>query len=529
MWCRDAVSIATLSRNGAAPRFITPRSPERATLGPRVADVARALGKPFLPWQHQVADVALELDPATGYLAYESVILVVMRQQGKSELMLPLMTHRSLGFDATLAGWVNARYGTSVAAPGSQRTMYLAQGADQARAKWRDIHLPRIQKSSLADLLIDARLRQNQEQMLWANGSTWVPGSATAKTAGTGDSLDLGVIDEAWAHDARTELGLRPTMLTRPWRQLWIVSMVPGPSRIRPSEWAYLREKIAMGRARVEAGLRSGVCYIEFSAVPGMDPGDPATWYSCMPALGHTVPERAVAADFDAFSLADFEAEYLGWEPKVGTPGWLVVPESVWSGLRDRHTSRPEPIALAISATADQATASIGLAGLLDGDTDRVELQCVDRRPGIEWCVDRLVELAVQWEACAMVVDPSGAAASLIEPLERALDAADVEVPVLRPNSREVSAAAARLVTATGLFGDSDEETPRRRLSHWGQQDLDRSVASANRRYVGTQWRFEAAVPGADMSPVESVALAMWGGDHVDWAGASYDIASSLG
>ena len=35
----------------------------RETLGGAVAEVAEALGTPLMPWQRQVADVAMELDP----------------------------------------------------------------------------------------------------------------------------------------------------------------------------------------------------------------------------------------------------------------------------------------------------------------------------------------------------------------------------------------------------------------------------------------------------------------------------------
>jgi hypothetical protein len=43
------------------PLFATPRDPARETLGGAVAEIAEQLGTPFMPWQRQVADVALEL------------------------------------------------------------------------------------------------------------------------------------------------------------------------------------------------------------------------------------------------------------------------------------------------------------------------------------------------------------------------------------------------------------------------------------------------------------------------------------
>src|SRR5687767_7254756 len=80
------------------PRYSTARRVSRATYGPRVGQVARLLGKPLMPWQQQVADVALEVDPATGLLVYREVVLTVPRQAGKTLLGLAVKTHRCLGF-----------------------------------------------------------------------------------------------------------------------------------------------------------------------------------------------------------------------------------------------------------------------------------------------------------------------------------------------------------------------------------------------------------------------------------------------
>src|SRR5690606_39326101 len=68
------------------PRWATPRSPDRPTLGPRVAEVAAQLGTPLMPWQQYVVDVALELDPETGQLAYREVVLTVPRDRKSTRL-----------------------------------------------------------------------------------------------------------------------------------------------------------------------------------------------------------------------------------------------------------------------------------------------------------------------------------------------------------------------------------------------------------------------------------------------------------
>src|SRR3954447_19605620 len=217
------------------PRFGTRRSPERPTLGGAVGRVAKSLGKAPLPHQQYMYDVAYEIDPAPGMLAYNAVTFVGPRQvTGKTETVFPAMVHRCTGFGPELVAFARREFGIDVPDPGGQRVLFTAQNADNARERWRDTHVERIKGSPLAALWKQSpRLRLNMETMFWVNGSTWAPGSTTGKTAGTGDTLDMPVLDEMWSReDHRTELGLRPAMLTRPWRQLWALSMVPGPSRV---------------------------------------------------------------------------------------------------------------------------------------------------------------------------------------------------------------------------------------------------------------------------------------------------------
>ena len=64
-----------------------PEATGTVSYGPQVAEIARLLGTPFMPWQRQVADVALELLP-DGSFAYREVIVTVPRQQGKTTMVL---------------------------------------------------------------------------------------------------------------------------------------------------------------------------------------------------------------------------------------------------------------------------------------------------------------------------------------------------------------------------------------------------------------------------------------------------------
>src|SRR5262245_11663410 len=172
-----------------------------------------------------------------------------------------------------------------------QRILYTAQTRNDARKKWEDEHVAVLQQSPLRGMF-RVRLSNGAEAIRWRNGSMHGVTSSTEK-AGHGETLDLGVIDEAFAHDDdRLEQALKPTMVTRPQPQLWIVSTA-GTLKS-----TYLREKVEAGRLAADAGITSGVAYFEWSADPDVDPADEQARYGYMPALGRTVRPEGIAADF---------------------------------------------------------------------------------------------------------------------------------------------------------------------------------------------------------------------------------------
>lgn len=498
------------------PLYATKRTPTRETLGPRVAQIAEILGKPLMPWQRYVMDVALEVDN-DGLPAYHTVILVVMRQNGKTELLLPLMTHRATGWGP------------------NQTILYTTQTASKAREKWQDIHVARLQKSPLAPMFT-TRLRLNQEAMMWANGSKWSPGAATAKTGGTGDTLNLGIIDEAWSRpDNRTEVGMRPAMLTQPNRQLWICSMVPGAARASGIESMYLRQKMRAGRRLVEQGNTSGIAYFEWSAEAGLDPADPATWWSCMPALGtrdqvarreRTITEANVRADFESMELVDFCAEYLGWWPQETKPQWQFIKQATWEDLRDDESQIDSRVSFGVDISPDRRHAAIGVAGKrADGDWHVEVIEPGGKIPAdvrdIDWLYPRLKELVDQHDPLAIVIDGKSPARSMLTPLAAAGYTVDT------PNGLEVAAACSRFFDATGQVGGEGGDDAIR-VRHINQRSLNAAVAVASKMTSPTNGTFVYARTGGagNLAPLYAVTLAMHGYEMN--AASDYDILASV-
>lgn len=437
-----------------------------------------------MPWQQLVADVALEVDQATGGLAYRKIVLTVPRQSGKTTLLLAAMVHRALGFGER------------------QRIVYTAQTRLKARQKWEDEHLVVLKRSPFAGLF-KPRLQIGQEAIRWSNGSIHALDAPTDDAA-HGDVLDLGVIDEAFAQeDDRVEQGMKPAMLTRPQAQLWVLSTAGKSKATSP----YLWSEVEAGRLAVEAGLSSGVAYFEWSALADADPGDRATWYGCMPALGLTQGKEAVHADYESWTakgrLSEFRRGCLNQWPDETPAEWLVIGQQAWMSLEDQRSQIVDRPAFCVAVTSDRTWAAVGAAGCRADGRSHVEV--VEHRRGTSWVVPWLkerVERGDRWSPCATVIAPSGPAGSLIAEAE----AAGIEV--LKQSVRDVAHGCASFYDATGANPKVDLPPW---LRHLGQPDLNASLAGAQRRDLGDAWLWSLKSTLVDPSPLISVTGALWG------------------
>ena len=449
----------------AEPRWATPRTPSRPTLGDMVGKMAVVLGMPLMEWQQRVADVALEQNE-DGSFAYRDITITVPRQNGKSSLLLALQMTRALAED-------------------NQNVRYAAQHGAAARQKLIDDWLPALKKSPLSRYF-RPRLTSGHEQLLFKNGSS-IGLVASTEKSGHGSTVDLAIMDEAFAHpDARVEQSLRPAMLTRPRAQLWIVSTA-GTMALSPYLWG----KVEAGRQLVEAGVSMSSAYFEWSAEDDADPGDPATWRSCMPALGHTITEDVVAADFAAMSTSEFQRAMLNrWVVSTVDP---VVPLETWYGLIDQASSALDPLALAFDVTPDRSRSAIAAAGQRPDGRSHIEV--VDHRPGTGWVVQRMAELVETHRPSGVYCDASGPAGSLMAEIER------LGIEVVATSGKEHA-------QACGIFYDAATQGT---LRHLGTSELTAALDGAKKRTLGDAWAWSRKTSSVDISPLVACTLALWG------------------
>jgi len=427
-----------------------------------VARISAALGTPLLPWQRFVADVALEHDER-GVPYYREVRLTVPRQSGKTTLILAVATDRCLSFDRP------------------QRVLYSAQDRNHAREKWVE-QVDMLERSPLRRLF-RVRRSNGSERITWRTGSV-LGITASGDKSGHGFTLDEAFIDEAFAQvDDRLVQGFRPAMVTRRDAQLWILSTAGT------EESVFLRDRVDDGRARVEAGERAGVAYFEWSAPDDWDVEDRATWRAAMPALGLTIDEETVAADFATMDSGEFARAYLNrWAPK-GVP---VFGLGQWLACLDATSKATGAIAFGIDVAPDRSTASIAASG---GRGDgRVHVELVDRRDGTDWVVSRMGELVERWRPVAVAIDPGAPAGSLVTGLSLA------RVPLLLCNGRQYG-------QACGMFYD---DVAQGRLAQRGQPALDDAVIGARKRQLGEAWAWARIPEAADPAPLIAATLARW-------------------
>ncbi len=456
------------SSKACLARWATPRSPERRTLGAAAAAIARELGTPFMPWQQQVADVALEIDSRTGTFVYREVGLTVPRQSGKTTLILSVIFARAL-------------------AEKRQNIRYTAQTGADARKKLIDDWLPIVEASPFYKRgLFRKRLTNGHEALKFRNASH-VGLVATTKRAGHGGTIDLAFLDEAFAHpDARLEQALRPAMITRthPGSQLWVVSTAGTPD-----DSPYLWDKVEKYREVAEAALTHSVCYFEWSAEDDLDPADEATWWSCMPALGYTQTVEAVRGEFEGMALNEFERAYLNrWKAATTDP---VIPLAMWNALTDSRSEMVDPVCLAFDVTPDGASSSIAAAGRRPDGLLHVEVIAQGRGTG--WLPSRLMQLVSTHKPVALVCDPAGRAGGVLPVL------GDLEVFTV--NGKEHA-------QACGLLYDTVAQSG---LRHLGTPELTAALDGAVKRTLVDSWAWSRVNSGVDISPLVACTLALWG------------------
>lgn len=296
---------------------------------------------------------------------------------------------------------------------------------------------------------------------------------------------------------------MSPAMITKPMAQLWWASAGGTEKGV----WLLGQRKT--GRAMIEEMWRTGeypgVAYFEWHAPEDMDRGDPATWRFCMPALGYTVTEATIRAEYNGMRPEEFDRAYLNRTRKKTPAPDPNIPAATWPGLTDERSMPRREVALAVDVSQDRSHTSIGVATLREDGL--VHLELVDRRPGTDWAVPALKRLSGLWKPLVVAIASSGApAGSLVDDVV----AAGITVPEDKEHPHRGHLLVVRtndFVEACGQMADAMTQSTAR---HRDQSDLTAAVTGARSRRVGDAWAIDRTASLTDASPLVAVTLARW-------------------
>ena len=438
----------------------TKRDETRPTDGAIVARTAEMLGKPLLPWQRYVADVAGEIDPATGTYYYDRVVLSTPRQCGKSTLIDTEDTR-------------NALLGPD------RKIYYLAQTGKDAEKHFKDF-VQQLSKSRLAPFALKPRLSNGGMEQRFRNGSFICP-LAVTKVAGHGTQMDKFTIDEAFSLDDETGKlildGMAPTMNTRlhftgVQPQIWITS-TEGTA-----DSTFLNGLLDSFRA---GNVPKRTCWFDFGIPDDADPEDFQTILEWHPAAGLL---------WDIRQLRDFREQFAGNEA-----GWArafgnrrdtgvaerVIPDQLWQSTLatpvtpDRIDGRPVVIAAAVDVDATNTSVSAAIVNT-DGT---VTVQLLEVLDGTGMAPAEITRICDTYHA-PLVMDCKGPNADLHDRLASMTDEAGdplielhrhaiIRLPRGRPGIRQRSAEPAdspcRRYRARRKRGQLREDMERRRMA----------------------------------------------------------------
>lgn len=445
-----------------APRWGSQRS-TRPTHGALLAAVAELIGWKFHPWQRYAADVALEYEPRTKIPRFRQVGIGLARQNGKTTL-------------------VCARVAMQLIIP-RQTVVYTAQDRNMARFKWTE-HVELLMSTPFADKVRRVGRVNGSEALYMHNGSQYLIVTPDERKAGRSMSVDLAVIDEAFAQESLGLIGaINPTMSARPRAQMWVLS---NAGTIRSILWRHLTE---MGRAEAD-DPDSPMCWLEWAAADDADPADRRAWAQANPTLDlpHGVLTTALQADLLAGDSDTFLREHLNvW---VDVSQLIGIDPLTWAACRDDDIVVGREICLALDFTPERDRGALVACGEIGG---RTPIEVIEHTSDLERLVTRCAKIASDWRA-TVVIDRGGPAASAIAALERAR----VKVRLI---------ALPDFVRACGDFHDAAVHA---QLAHRGDYRLTDAVAGATKRQVADAWAWRRR-GGADITPLVAATLARWG------------------
>lgn len=443
--------------------------------GADIAHVAAALGKPLMPWQRHVADIATEILPDGSY-KYQTVLVTVPRQSGKTTLVGPVQLYRLMKHDG-------------------RKGFYTAQTGKDARARFNDL-VSLVQESPIEELF---RLRHaaGSESMTLPNRSSlniFAPGPAAVH----GETPLIVTLDEIWKHDEirGNELmgAIGPAMITVKQRQLWLISTMGTAQSV------FMNKLIERGRQG-----EPGLAYFEWSMPDGADPYDPETWAGFHPAYGITIDQASMA--IEASNYVDNPGEWMraymnrrteAEDPIIGTEDFRAL-----GNIGPEDAPLRSKVAISYEVGINNTCAAVVASW-----RDEAGMPCnaiVHAAPGTAWLVPFVRMLAREWLPAVIAADDGGATRRITDELMNPVSKDTPPLDVFTVGARDHGTACDAWLT----WARDD------RILRWdGSRSMAAAVANAVIRKMSGGITFSREHSTAPIPSLIAGAMGLWAYDH---------------
>jgi hypothetical protein len=463
---------------------------------------------PLMPWQGYIHDVINEVDPVTGWWAYDEAVITVPRQAGKTTLKIPLYAHRMQ----------NTRNG---------EFWMTAQNGKKAVKRWT------VATQAMLDIPeLNPHLKRwvsnAHERMLWRDtGSLLVPFAPDDENM-HGESPELVDVDEWWAFDLIAADGLeasyQPGFLTKNGQAIKTSTMGTEQS-------AGLNRDVKTGRAAVEMDRRTGMAYFEWSiedepgGVPIAELDDDALIEACLaihPAVGFhpTAPAdkmrhhirtqlRRAGGDQDKGLTRPEYIRAYGNRLQSSIGSWGVISQPEWVAAMANHAiPHGVPVGLGFEADPNGRDGSIAVAWR--GPDGVAVGEVITTKEGVHWIGAAVRQLCQRWDVHQVAVQNGGPARHVAD----ALIGSGVQIrgevvnEFLRMSQLDFSAACAG-------FKDGVAARPQATVRHIGQAVLNVAVEHASKRRTSPtgSWAWQID-PQVSITALVALTAAVWACDH---------------
>lgn len=318
---------------------------------------------------------------------------------------------------------------------------------------------------------------------------------------GRGFTADCVILDEAMIITEAMQGAILPTLSSIDNPQVWYTGSAVNEDVHRDGK------VFAKVRARGLSDKPGRLFFAEWAADETKYNADPTGYgmsneaaAEANPSVGIRITTDFLAAERDTLTPTNYMVERLGigkW-PDISDDGSAIVSRESYRRCGAPDAQVTGALTFGLDVAPGFKSASISVAGKAAG-SDKWHFEVIESGPGSAWLVPRVLELQKSNQGSQFVYDPRSPIISMVGDMERSF------IPLIAVTAQQFTAACGSIIDAI-----------ERLLCQYPdpQPEVDAAIRAAGIRNVGDTWVFSRRNSEADISPLVSVTLALWGAQN---------------